>query len=698
MNCKSFKIRGVLALSFALVVTLAIIFTAASIHGIVRADASPTITSDQPDYQPGATVTLTGAGWASGEAVHINVDDSVNNTWSLDSDPDPVADSNGGFTYQFSLPSTVIANYAVTATGTNSDTATTTFTDAPCPKGGTANRLTDNNVGASYTTSGNTATYTFSSFTNESPSGGIPGLIDYCVYTSPLPDSNTTVAVGANGGAWGYNSNTDNFSFGRPNGDPSNIELNGTTGIEMGTATWSGGIPTSQTIVLHINDPAECSALYGSGTKTCFVLPGKQQAEDLTVSKTAQAGFSRDYNWKITKSVDKTLVEQIGGTATFNYTVAVIQVTNDKGWHVQGQITVANPNNFDFTGVNVTDAVDDGGTCAVTGGTNVTVPAGSSVILNYICSYSSQPTYNVTATNTATATWDSTSFNTPDSSASGHASFTFADGSYNNPKASGNKTVTVTDTFNGTTTTLDTLTAKDTPPFVSATYNYSHTINVPSSNCVTYTNTASLVEAKKSSNRTVEVCGPANTGALTIGFWKSTNGQSIITGQANSGPCPSAAWLTQYNPFMDLSNNADCSTTATYVSNIITASTTSGSSMNARLKAQMLATALNVYFSDPSLGGNLINAPAPIGSVKIDLQKICKIADSSSGTGSCGGSYYKVNNTFGGAKSLTVLQMLNYAASQSNSDGSTWYGNVKATQQQAKDAFDSINNQVAFAP
>jgi len=39
-----------------------------------------------------------------------------------------------------------------------------------------------------------------------------------------------------------------------------------------------------------------------------------------------------------------------------------------------------------------------------------------------------------------------------------------------------------------------------------------------------------------------------------------------------------------------------------------------------------------------------------------------------------------------------------YAASQSNVGGSTWYGNVKNTQFLAKDTFDAINNQLAFAP
>jgi hypothetical protein len=50
--------------------------------GVVKA-ASATIVSDKLDYPPGATVTLTGAGWVSGEVVHLFVNDNVGNTWSL---------------------------------------------------------------------------------------------------------------------------------------------------------------------------------------------------------------------------------------------------------------------------------------------------------------------------------------------------------------------------------------------------------------------------------------------------------------------------------------------------------------------------------------------------------------------------------------------------------------------------------------
>jgi hypothetical protein len=92
-----------------------------------------------------------------------------------------------------------------------------------------------------------------------------------------------------------------------------------------------------------------------------------------------------------------------------------------------------------------------------------------------------------------------------------------------------------------------------------------------------------------------------------------------------------------------------------------------------------------------------IGAPAPIGGVTIDLTKICKMADSASG-GSCTGSFQNVSAAFGGATSMTVMDMLLYENNVSNAGGSTWYGNVKSTQEMAKNAFDAINNQVAFAP
>lgn len=96
---------------------------------IAPSSTGATITTDQLDYPPGAIVTITGAGWAKDEPVHITVNDDVGQTWSYSSTPDPVAGSDGTFTYQFKLPDWFVAHYGVLATGPLSGSASTTFTD-----------------------------------------------------------------------------------------------------------------------------------------------------------------------------------------------------------------------------------------------------------------------------------------------------------------------------------------------------------------------------------------------------------------------------------------------------------------------------------------------------------------------------------------------------------------------------------------
>ena len=88
----------------------------------------PTITSEQPDYAPGATVTLMGTNWAAGEAVHLFVNDDKAKTWSYNADI--TADADGRFMNQFQLPASFVAVYTVTARGPTSGIATTSFTDA----------------------------------------------------------------------------------------------------------------------------------------------------------------------------------------------------------------------------------------------------------------------------------------------------------------------------------------------------------------------------------------------------------------------------------------------------------------------------------------------------------------------------------------------------------------------------------------
>jgi hypothetical protein len=189
------------------------------------------------------------------------------------------------------------------------------------------------------------------------------------------------------------------------------------------------------------------------------------------------------------------------------------------------------------------------------------------------------------------------------------------------------------------------------------------------------------------------------SGAHTIGYWQNKNGQGIIkAGATASGACKSATWVRQYKPFQDLGSKSTCTQVATYVTDVIRAASSSGSALNPMLKAQMLATALSVYFSDPSLGGNKIGAPLPIGAVTVDLKSVCIVVDAPSGTGTCSGLYQDASAAFGGAASRSVSQLLSHAGGQSNVGGSSWYGNVKATQQLAKNVFDAINNNLVFGP
>jgi len=106
----------------ALVLVLATIVLAPA----APAEGSPWIQSDQADYPPGATVTLSAGGFVAAEAVHVSVNDDQGRTWTYDADV--VADDAGAFATSFTLPSWFVATYAVTATAP-SGTATTSFTD-----------------------------------------------------------------------------------------------------------------------------------------------------------------------------------------------------------------------------------------------------------------------------------------------------------------------------------------------------------------------------------------------------------------------------------------------------------------------------------------------------------------------------------------------------------------------------------------
>ena len=208
-------------------------------------------------------------------------------------------------------------------------------------------------------------------------------------------------------------------------------EVNIPAGWELESVVCSSSIGDTETNTAIELDPGE--------TVTC-IFNDKLTAQDLTVTKTATPSFTRTWEWTITKDYDATYYLFAGGSVTHNYRVSVTPSSRDSDWQVVGKITVINPNDWEDIVADVTDAVDNGGTCVVTGGSNVTVPkGGGSVVLDYTCTYSSTPTPS-SGVNTATASWDKNTYGTPSGSASGGEDFAFGD-----PTTEVNPVITVDD-------------------------------------------------------------------------------------------------------------------------------------------------------------------------------------------------------------------------------------------------------------
>jgi|GEM_PF-6225073 len=244
----------------------------------VAGTTSAAVWTDQASYAPGSTVTISGnnsdgAGYAPDDEVSV----VVRGPGGVVKSCSAIADGLGAWSCQVTLASgaNAVGSYSFTATGRKLGTSQSgSFTDSGCPNSNAlGNQKEDPNVRAFYTTTGGTAQY-FVTTPNEAPVKGVPGLIEYCIYTEPQPDSAIARYSNANG-AWTSGSGGGYFDFERSGGNKDNLPFDGSTRL-VGEATWtSGEVPASQTIVLHINDTAECSALYGGNTETCFVTPSK---------------------------------------------------------------------------------------------------------------------------------------------------------------------------------------------------------------------------------------------------------------------------------------------------------------------------------------------------------------------------------------------------------------------------------------
>ena len=474
-----------------------------------------------------------------------------------------------------------------------------------------------------------------------------------CTYSSAPVDGNVTVSATWDGGQASAVAGVD-IDAAAVNTIDGEASINDSLAGSLGTVTAADAGPFTFTYAKTLTGIAgRCVTTNNVATVTAAGTGATASASrsvdlcvgaGLGVATTASASFAS----AIEKLVDRTLVQQQNGTITLNYTVNVTEFN----WQVAGAITITNPNNWQAVTVTA-KSLTTGGACTVTG-TPAVVPAEGEVTLPYTCTFASAPT--AAGTQEGLVTWDAVAAATPVASASATAPFSFA-------------ALAIADTFNGTMATLGTIAS----PAALTTFNYPRTVaNAAGGACKAYTNTAAIVNGTADS-QTTTVCNTA-TGARTIGFWQNKNGQAIITSSAaDANVCRAGGWLRGFKPFDDLAATATCKTTAAYATTIIKAASAAGASMNAMLKAQMLATALDVYFSAAGLGSNALGAPAAVGSVSFDVPSVA----------------------FGGATALTALEALAFQNTVATSGGGLWYGNVKSVQEQAMKTFDAINNERA---
>jgi hypothetical protein len=397
-------------------------------------------------------------------------------------------------------------------------------------------------------------------------------------------------------------------------GDPAGTCTGHSNTASVGTVPSDGGLSVA---LAPATDPVK--------VKDC-------QGADLTVKKTASGSFNRDYDWSVLKSqtTSSTPINSSTSSVTVGYKVtATWSGPTDSGWQVIGTITVHNPNDWEsVTLTGVTDAIDNGGTCTVSGNTGQTIAAnGDSTGLTYTCTYASAPS-PAAGTNTATATWDPTAASTPDGTASGPAGVDF---STVTPTVTHN-TTTVKDTFNGgTALTLGVANVNGTftknagnnlanwtqsydLPSKTFTFTYTRSVTVVPNTCTTYNNTATVsadaTSGDNSSNASVTVCGRV-TGGLTIGFWSNNNGKAVLcahdpawrqllNGTAATAPYNAGSYLRNANGSFYTVPTGSCNSADSSFSNwLLNANSTNASYM---LSAQLAGTILDVNYN--GMNGN----------------------------------------------------------------------------------------------
>ncbi|WP_431492858.1 prealbumin-like fold domain-containing protein [Glutamicibacter sp.] len=180
---------------------------------------------------------------------------------------------------------------------------------------------------------------------------------------------------------------------------------------------------------------------------------------DLDIAKNVVTSFDRSYLWSMDKELlsgQPLAANPNTGEATANYRITVTPEGHEDGnWAMSGEITLANPNDWQDAPITVQDFADVGGdvSCTITGvqgeavadmsaeqaGFQTVIPAGAEWVMTYSCTFESQPEYN--GSNTATVDWDAQALSTVNGQDSDTVEISEADWT----QTPLNDTVTITD-------------------------------------------------------------------------------------------------------------------------------------------------------------------------------------------------------------------------------------------------------------
>jgi len=361
------------------------------------------------------------------------------------------------------------------------------------------------------------------------------GGVLVCSYSSVLPDdtTRTNTATVATTGDVGGDSGEAIVDFSNVVPSVTNGEVNVDDTYALGDAG-----PFSNSASYTYTRPFACGTEQGQYTGTGNIVPNtatitetgqNDSAEvtvncyDLTVTKTADTTFDREYDWNIEKTADATEITLATDQSyDINYTVTASVVgQTDSNFAVAGNITIANNNptmQADLTTVIDTISVAIGAAvnCPAT-----VVPASGSIV----CTYSSALPDGTNRTNTATATQQNYSYDkngvpTPAGTTNYNGVVAVAFGA---PANVIDEQVNVTDTFAGV---LGTVTVGESPKV----FNYTRTVVYTDAECGDHhvLNTATLITNDTQTTDTdswdvlVHIDCPQGC-TLTQGYWKTHN-------------------------------------------------------------------------------------------------------------------------------------------------------------------------------